>query len=753
MINNTKDPCPCARDVEGKCPCDPNIPIIAQAKDNINSTLNFAGNALLGGSITGEPNPAQGALGGALSGLTTGGVPGALLGAVGGFLTAGQARSDYEKMMEDQRNRYMLDRKFMPEMAAKGGLFGDAIQAEDGENLVLPTLEISDVKAKKKHKDMDADEVTDVVPEGTLIFSDQKKYNGKKYKDFKLSEAISYYDDKEQYDFKGLKVGDILGDEELTYAEAINKVKKYYPTSPEETLIAEETNRANLEARKPIIEFLFALQGGAKPEEMSKKVPKAAGGWGDILKRLGLDEEDPSLKKPGMTTFNDPNAILNNYSTSVTPKPSIATLGNQIAAPLNQTDPTAPTDPSFTGNNVTGLPARPIAPITPIAPTATQPPPPSASGTFPYNTTMDPNQVVVPQTDPNAVPTDPRLINGNNVTPSVNGQPANAQTPATNPNAAPAAGDTLEQMMAKIRSTLNRQKGDVNDRYATDKNTIQTLVDGKNTNNALQLGNQILFNGLQSGYSNPALESTSLIEDQYRGTPGAVIDQQANAIAAGSNSVVQALAASGLSPGEIASYAGKTMDSVIDAQGNLRSNALAAERSLNTQKIGEFRDVIQGNNQKLADSENHLTDFNNKKIANMGSFINSYLTNKDGIRDTKYELTTKNANDYANAIGGIDKSLMQVDIAQATANMNGRELNNGTPAPVNANASQNLPFFDSSLTQPLPPSASSNGIVYDTKLPNVDPGIIMNLTKKQIASMTPAQKKEYLKRLQQATQR
>lgn len=739
MVQN--DPCPCARDAQGKCPCDPNIPIIAQAKDNINSTLNLAGNALLGGSITGEPNPMQGALGGALSGFTTGGVPGALLGTLGGFLTAGQARSDYEKMIDDQKNRYMLDRKFMPEMAAKGGLFGDAIQAEDGENLVLPTLETSDVKAKKKHKDMDADEVTDVVPENTLIFSDQKKYNAKKYKDFKLSEAISYYDDKETYDFKGLKVGDILGDEEMTYADAINKVKKYYPTSDEETLIAEETNKANLAARKPIVEFLFGLQGGAKPEEMNKKVPKAAGGWGDILKRLGLDEEDP-LKKPGMTMFNDPNSLLKNFSNSNAT--GILPSMQQIAAPLNQTDPTAPTDPSFTGNNVTGLPARPIAPIV-------AQPLPSVSGNFPYNTTMDPNQVVVPQTDPNAVPTDPRLINGNNVTPSVNGQPANAQTPATNPNAEPAAGDTLEQMMAKIRSTLNRQKGDVNDRYATDKNTIQTLVDGKNTNNALQLGNQILFNGLQSGYSNPALESTSLIEDQFRGTPGAVIDQQAQSLAAGSNSIVQALAASGLSPGEIASYASKTTDSVIDAQGNLRSNALAADRSLNTQKIGEFRNVIQNNNQRMADSENRLTDFNNKKIANIGSFVNSYLTNKDGIRDTKYELTTKNANDYASAIGGIDKSLMQTDIAEATAKMNGRELN---PNTANTNATQPaLPFFDSTLTNPLPGRTSNTGISYDRKYPNVDPGIIMNLSKKQIASMTPEQKKEYFRKLQLATQK
>jgi hypothetical protein len=730
MVQN--DPCPCSRDAQGKCPCDPNIPIVAQAKDNINSTLNFAGNALLGGSMTGEPNPMQGALGGAISGFTTGGVPGGLLGAVGGFLTAGQARSDYEKTIEDQRNRYMLDRKFMPEMAAKGGLFGDAIQAEDGENLVLPSLEISEVKATKKHKDMDAKEVTDVVPEGTLIFSDQKKYNAEKYKDFELSEAISYYDDKEKYDFKGLKVGDILGDKELTYAEAINKVKKYYPTSDEETLIAEETNKANLEARKPIVEFLFALQGGAKPEEMSKKVPKAAGGWGDILKRLGLEDPEDPLKKQGMTMFNDPNSLLKNFSNPTN------TTGTLPSVAGNQIDPTGRVDPILAnGNNVATLPQR-IAPVTSrsVLPSL---------GTFPYDTTMDPNQVVVPQTDPNRQ-TNPVLNNLGNTVGNPIGNPV-----GNNPAAAePSAGDTLEQMMVKIRSTLNRQKTDVNDRYATDKNTIQTLIDGKNTNNALQLGNQVLFNGLQSGYSNPALESTSLIEDQFRGTPGAVIDQQAQSIAAGSNSVVQALAAAGLSPGEIASYASKTTDSVIDAQGNLRSNALKDERMLNKEKIGEFRNVIQDNNQRLADSENHLTDFNNKKIANIGSFINSYLTNKDGIRDTRYELTTKNANDYASAIGRIDKSLMQTDIAEAKAKINGRDI----PATTNANATQPiLPFFDSSVTQTLPPATGSNGISYDRKYPNVDPGIIMNLSKKQLASLTPEQKKEYFKRLQLATQK
>ena len=43
------DPCPCTRDQQGKCPCDPNQDIISGVKQNLNNVLSFAGNAIYGG--------------------------------------------------------------------------------------------------------------------------------------------------------------------------------------------------------------------------------------------------------------------------------------------------------------------------------------------------------------------------------------------------------------------------------------------------------------------------------------------------------------------------------------------------------------------------------------------------------------------------------------------------------------------------------------------------------------------------------
>ncbi|MFS8063485.1 MAG: glycine zipper family protein, partial [Luteimonas sp.] len=295
-----KDNCPCKRDQEGKCPCDPNIPIIEGAKANINNTIGLAGNALLGGSMTGEPNPAMGALGGALSGFSAGGPLGAIIGAIGGFGTAGTARSDYEKTLEDQKNRYIKDRTFLPDSAEEGGMPGTILQTELGEHLVLPSMEISKVNAKEKHKDMKKHEVTDIVPEGTIVFSAKKIFDPKKDADFELTPALSYYNDTDTFDYKAQTVGDILGTKKMTFAEAIEKVKKYYPTTDEKSLVAEETNKQNLEARKPIVDYLFLKQSGGKPKEIKGELPKASDGWPESRKHLeGVGLLEPQIMEKG----------------------------------------------------------------------------------------------------------------------------------------------------------------------------------------------------------------------------------------------------------------------------------------------------------------------------------------------------------------------------------------------------------------------------------------------------------------------
>lgn len=623
--------CPCALDANGNCPCDPNIPIIEGAKARTSNILGFAGNALFGSAMTGEPNPGMGALGGAITGLTTGGGIGAVLGALTGFANAGQAREDYERMLDDQKDRYMRDRTFLPDMLAEGGMTGDAIQTEDGETLVLPTLAISKVKAKEKHKDMEDSEVTDIVPQGTIVFSAKKTLDLKKHADHKLAEALAFYDDHDKYDFKGLKVGDILGDDgEISYAEAINRVKKFYPTTKEKNLIAEQTNEMNMAARKPILEYLFRLQSGANTDMNSDPVPKAVDGYPDYQKLLKQLLEEGNITDPQALRGPEIPPGSNGLLDIRVGDPSVNSSFNPFGFAI---------DP----NQVSPLTLDPTAPIDPL------------NARTPINVDQLPRLSLPGQI--------------NSTTPAVD--PLNGITPygasrAINTNPTSPQEDSFEDLLNKYRAKYGKQRGELDTRFANDKNEINTLIRKKNANNAYQLANQALFTGLQSGYKDLALESTSLIEDQFRDIPAALIDQQVSGIAANSNSLVKALSDAGVGPGEIANYAGKSTAAISDAQGDLRAKQNMASLQNNKQRIAEFRNVIQGNKEKLADSEGHLTDFNNKKIAGIGSFLNSYLDNKDSILDTNYRLTNQNEADYYAAAGAIDKGLGQVDAAELT---------------------------------------------------------------------------------------
>lgn len=607
------DPCPCKRDAQGKCPCDPNQDIIAGAKSRLSNVLGFAGNTLFAGAQTGTPNPAMGALGGAIAGLSTGGTIGSIFGALDGLITTGQARSDFEQTQEDRNMRYIKDRTFMPEYAADGGLFSDKLQTEDGEVLVLPTLEISKVKATKKHKDMKPTEVTDIVPQGTVVFSNQKTIDLKKYKDVKLSDAVSFYDDNEVYEYGELTVGDVLGDSgKITFAEAAEKAKKYYPTTTEKNLVAEQTNELNLAARAPIIGFLFGVQSGEDINMKKETVPKAAKGWPnykEMLKQLGLVDEEEL--EPGMTSFSN--------------------------IPKNYTNPS-----------------------------------PNLNPYNPYETIMDPSQVSVPALDPPILDRLPTLSGGvtsnaeNRISLSPKDQTTQgaSTTQAVNPAGISSSELSIKELTDYLKGKYGERRGELDTRFKKDQEDIASLIKRKNANNALQLGTQALFSGVQSGYSNPALESTSLIDDQFRDIPASLVDQEAQKLGAGANSTIQALSAAGLSPGDIARYSSGVTENVLNAQGDLRSKNLQLSNANNKGKIAAYRDVIQGNNQKLADSENKLRDFNNKRFADIGGFINNYLTDKNSIADAEYKLNKTGQTDYAQASGSINKAEDQLKILE-----------------------------------------------------------------------------------------
>lgn len=170
------------------------------------------------------------------------------------------------------------DSGFINPLAAEAGaLVGkQAIQAEEGEVIVLPDYRIVDVAATEKHKDMDDDEVTEhQLPEGSFIGSNSDKDNLMLHKkDFEDKEGDIIFSTIE--DLKENKKPDlpketklskiIFKDKEkkITVAEALERIRDYAPISERENSpIDATTDAANL-----------ALRGALIPKILSHALPE-----------------------------------------------------------------------------------------------------------------------------------------------------------------------------------------------------------------------------------------------------------------------------------------------------------------------------------------------------------------------------------------------------------------------------------------------------------------------------------------------
>lgn len=170
------------------------------------------------------------------------------------------------------------DSGFINPLAAEAGaLVGkQAIQAEEGEVIVLPDYRIVDVAATEKHKDMDDDEVTEhQLPEGSFIGSNSDKDNLMLHKkDFEDKEGdiifstIEDLKENKKPDLpKETKLSEIIfkdKEKKITVAEALERIRDYAPISERENSpIDATTDAANL-----------ALRGALIPKILSHALPE-----------------------------------------------------------------------------------------------------------------------------------------------------------------------------------------------------------------------------------------------------------------------------------------------------------------------------------------------------------------------------------------------------------------------------------------------------------------------------------------------
>lgn len=154
----------------------------------------------------------------------------------------------------------VLERRFQ-----MGGMVGGIvpIQTEKGEAIIHLDGTITKSNAVKKHSQMDDEDITDLVPQGTYIASNDPKLkvSRKESEDIFMGiKAQPYEESKQGMIPKEIYFSDLFGKKsKLTIADLAFKIKNKYSTIDREDPFTEITNRVNIESRTPWIKALIAF--------------------------------------------------------------------------------------------------------------------------------------------------------------------------------------------------------------------------------------------------------------------------------------------------------------------------------------------------------------------------------------------------------------------------------------------------------------------------------------------------------------
>lgn len=244
-------------------------PSIIQNKARLGDIASIGGGLLSSTAIVPgeEPNIRRGVVGGILSGAAAGPF-GMLAGGLGGYLTAARAMEDYQKSLGRSAEQNRLDKTVNPSLYEEGGEVNAeqefvAAQLSFDELILLPDGQIVKSTSKEKHDDMEKDEVTDMIPKGSYVFSNKLKFDTKKLKDtdIVLAKFPGVYSEEGNTKYEEIKLTDTIGEGEMTFAEAAKKVLKKIPTQDnKKDIYNKKTNDLNIETRIPHLMKLIELQ-------------------------------------------------------------------------------------------------------------------------------------------------------------------------------------------------------------------------------------------------------------------------------------------------------------------------------------------------------------------------------------------------------------------------------------------------------------------------------------------------------------
>lgn len=254
-------------------------------------------------SQDGEANVGLATFGGALRGGSAGAslgplgiIGGALLGGVGGFSQANQSNAEFfdDKALNEA---FKLSAKTVsPSILGDGGFIEGEdlvpVQMELDEVYVTDDLSIYDSKAKKKHKDMEDEDITDVVRDNSFAFSEQKKMKPSTHAEKTLGYGFAHYSEDGNYSLEKVTMADIFGDskKEVTFSDAAKMIRNYFKVVREDDkeadLLTKITNDENRQARRPFVNQLINIHEGTDDDDQEPIVPQQFGKGGKMKKKV-----------------------------------------------------------------------------------------------------------------------------------------------------------------------------------------------------------------------------------------------------------------------------------------------------------------------------------------------------------------------------------------------------------------------------------------------------------------------------------
>lgn len=552
-------------------------------------------------------NPLLSAGTGFYSGMQSGGVLGGLFGAASSLMRDGSAAEQLDLVRQREHEDYIRNSVVDPSIAEDGGFFHNnnggfiPIQTEIDELLLLPDMSMPDVAADEKHKSMEDDEVTDVVPEGTFVFSHNKKQRlkPKDIADELVGGGRTFYTENKTYDIDNMLMSDVLGKKggKITYADGARKVRNKIELVDEDShkdAFAMLTNAENKTTRVPYLAKLIELQETSKRKGKngSKSILTSTGGSNEAdtsKKSRRKSSTEDYVKKPKTAYEKKAYAVEKFEEGGYVKKVPKMFLGGLVGM-LGAGGASTPRDlNSFRHDNTSPM-----------------------SGHI--------NLQDYKLSESGMYASIPGQLGGGNMSymsqtnnPSVRAYKKGGKVKKYNNGSFVLDGGFLDDYLRQVQGTIDENGTLVEDVYRNDLNDINGLNSTLTGLNRGNFGAQTALNFMRKNTPDYFRERARFVGDRFRGQSNAEIAQQQQA-----NFAQQR--ATGASP-----------DAALIASNQVGINARNNQRSLDMAKFNELNRVSNANESRRVDFEKDLVEDFNAKISDFSGILNNTVANEGNI--------------------------------------------------------------------------------------------------------------------------